>query len=126
MRLLAVILLSLVILLSVCRGGIVKSIYIINKTYIQDELCVEKDILLSTCNGSCWVAAQLNEPVERNSAIPIALAEIVLPTIHSVIPKIIDFTSIDHLDQGSVFVNSTSRITCEIVSRLLRPPILLF
>lgn len=114
---------SLIILLSVSRSGIVLSTYLINKGYIQDELCVEKDIPFSTCNGSCWLAAQLKNSTDGNLAIPFGLAEISLPVIHYVLPTSHGFTLGDYRKVHPIFAHTATLITSDLSTRVFRPPI---
>lgn len=47
--------------------------YLVNYTYISQELCVNKEEPKSTCNGNCHVMAQIQQPPvpeEREQPMP--------------------------------------------------------
>lgn len=62
------------ILLSLVFGGLILSIslhktvihasFSMNQDYIADNLCIEKDIEGSTCNGHCYLQKQLDQTQE--------------------------------------------------------------
>jgi hypothetical protein len=57
--------------------------YVINYSYIIDELCVERDLEVNNCNGSCQIKTQISKNLETENETktpkPIIIKEVETP-----------------------------------------------
>ena len=57
--------------------------YVINYSYIIDELCVERDLEVNSCNGSCQLKTQVSKNLETENESktpkPIVIKEVETP-----------------------------------------------
>jgi hypothetical protein len=67
MRLGALILISALLLVQF-RLSLVQMDYLVNKEYIMKELCIEKDVEESTCDGKCYMKQKMDQVEEAQDS----------------------------------------------------------
>jgi hypothetical protein len=122
MRVVGVLTLSLMILVSTFKDAFIYAAFNINKKYIIENLCVNREKPELKCKGSCFLMKKLSKSREKEKNTPLPLPESNQPTI---LFKNFSFEFATFRESGikrKLLITNDLFHGIDFVARIFRPP----
>jgi hypothetical protein len=120
LRVLATILLFTSIFLQTFTSFVIQAEYLLNKSYIANNLCVNKDKPAMHCNGKCYLSKKLKEQEKQDQQAPTSKKER-LEVVPFFLPKQFSFAVVSISTRQEYYVTDDP-VSSAFLCSIFHPP----